>query len=121
MTEKPFFLFQKRLSKLGRSCGTHQILSKVLRSIAGRIPHLCQGIDLKPDIIGSLVNANANYQQTVASGAIAITNGADYGNTAKAGNTRPNWTFYASRSNNKYGKSSTIQPLSFQTLMIVKV
>lgn len=74
-----------------------------------------------PDIIGSLVNANANYQQTVASGAIAITNGADYGNTAKAGNTRPNWTFYASRSNNKYGKSSTIQPLSFQTLMIVKV
>ena len=76
--------------------------------------------NLKPDIVGSLVNANANYQQTVATGAIAITSGADYGNTSKAGNTRPNWTFYASRSNNKYGQSSTIQPLSFQTLIIVK-
>lgn len=77
--------------------------------------------NLKPDISGGMVGGNTNYQQTTVWGAIAVTSGGDYGNTAKAGHTRPDWTFYASRSNNKYGQTSTIQPLAFHTLIIVKV
>ena len=73
-----------------------------------------------PDITGGMTGGNTNYQQTTVWGAIAVTSGSEYGNTANAGHTRPDWTFYASRSNDKYGQSSTIQPLSFQTLIIVK-
>ena len=54
-------------------------------------------------------------------GAIAITSGGDYGNTSKAGHTRPDWTFYASRSNKIYGGSSAVQPKSFYALTIVKI
>ena len=85
-----------------------------------KLPQLCQGIE-SPDISGGMVGGNTNYQQTTVWGAIAVTSGGDYGNTAKAGHTRPDWTFYASRSNNKYGQTSTIQPQAFHTLIIVKV
>ena len=74
-----------------------------------------------PDITGGMTSGNTNYQQTTVWGAIAITSGGDYGNTSKAGHTRPDWTFYASRSNKIYGGSSAVQPKSFYALTIVKI
>ena len=90
------------------------------RSKVRQYSQLCQEFG-RPDISGGMVGGNTNYQQTTVWGAIAVTSGGDYGNTAKAGHTRPDWTFYASRSNNKYGQTSTIQPQAFHTLIIVKV
>ena len=81
---------------------------------------LCQGFQF-PDITGGMTGGNTNYQQTTVWGAIAVTSGGEYGNTANAGYTRPDWTFYASRSNDKYGQSSTIQPQAFHTLIIIKI
>ena len=85
-----------------------------------RLSLLCQEIE-SPDISGGMAGGNTNYQQTTVWGAIAKTSGMEYGNTAQAVHTRPDWTFYASRSNNKYGQASTIQPQAFYTLIIVKV
>ena len=81
---------------------------------------LCQVCQI-PDISGGMAGGNTNYQQATVWGAIAKTSGSEYGNTANAGHTRPDWTFCASRSNNKYGQSPTIQPQAFYTLIIVKI
>lgn len=125
MTEKPFFLFQKRLSKLGRSCETHHILSKVLRSIAGRIPHLCQDFQF-PDITGEATGFLSYPARMFFSWAFSASVKGSINKTAVANDNNGYWSelsklvYKASSANSIYGSNATVQPFTFQTFIIIK-
>ena len=88
---------------------------------------LCQVSNLFPDITGGGLNSEATYTADKVfkgSGCVFASNdGSANPNRSLPSGTQYAWCWWdikASRSNTKYGASSTIQPLSFQTLIIIK-
>ena len=84
---------------------------------------LCQGFQL-PDITGTdnPYGIETDHGASAIAGAFytdsSIKHGAGYGHTVNE--NHPTLFFKASKSNKKYGNSSTVQPLGFQTLIIVR-
>ena len=83
--------------------------------------------NLKPDITGGGLNSEATYTNDgvyKGSGCVKATNdgGSNPDRNLPAGSQYAWcwWGIDASWSNIKYGASATVQPISFQALMIVK-
>ena len=88
---------------------------------------LCQGIE-SPDITGGGLNSEATYTNDgvyKGSGCVKATNdGGSNPNRNLPAGSQYAWCWWgidASWSNIKYGASATVQPIAFQTLMIVKI
>ena len=84
--------------------------------------------NLKPDITGGGLNSEATYTNDgvyKGSGCVKATNdGGSNPNRNLPAGSQYAWCWWgidASWSNIKYGASATVQPIAFQTLMIVKI
>ena len=118
MTEKPFFLFQKRLPKLGHSCEIHQMLSRARRSIAGRIHLLCQEIE-SPDITGSITITDAYFSDR--SGAFEFAAQVNSWCGAQVETTHYYTISFDSNQINSLYSGNKLQPKAIQILIIIKI
>ena len=75
-----------------------------------------------PNIIGEIYKSLTNDREIIINGAFSVISAiAEYGNTTRSGDRRPDIRFDANRSNTVYGESSSVQPPALQTLIIIKV
>ena len=75
-----------------------------------------------PNITGEIYKSLTNDREIIINGAFSVISAiAEYGNTYRSGDMRPDIRFDAYRSNTVYGESSSVQPPALQALIIIKV